>query len=124
MSPEQATGRAADTRSDLWAFGVVLLEMLTGEPVFTGETDADVLESVLKAEPDLTGLPDETPAPIRRLLRRCLEKDRTRRLDSAAVARLEIDDAIAFRRRGDVPPAASTSRRLHVDSGVGELSPC
>ena len=52
MSPEQATGRAADTRSDLWAFGVVLLEMLTGRPVFTGETDADVLESVLHADPD------------------------------------------------------------------------
>ena len=101
MSPEQAAGRAADTRSDLWAFGVVLLEMLTGRSVFAGETDAEVLAAVLRAEPDLTALPDETPAPIRKLLRRCLERDRTRRLDSAAVARLEIDDAM-------VSPTAET----------------
>jgi serine/threonine-protein kinase len=111
MSPEQATGRAADTRSDLWAFGVVLLEMLTGRPVFTGETDADVLASVQHTEPDLTGLPAETPAPIRRLLRRCLEKDRTRRLDSAAAARLEIDDTIASPAGETVAPATAASRR-------------
>jgi eukaryotic-like serine/threonine-protein kinase len=112
MSPEQAAGREADTRSDLWAFGVVLLEMLTGRAVFAGKTDAEVLESVLKAEPELKGLPDETPPPIRRLLHRCLQKDRTRRLDSAAVARLEIDDAIAFPAAETIAPAASTSRRL------------
>ncbi len=112
MSPEQATGRAADTRTDLWAFGVVLLEMLTGRPVFIGETDTEVLESVRRAEPDLTALPDETPAPIRRLLRRCLEKDRTRRLDSAAVARIEIDDAIAPAEM--TPLTATASRRVTV----------
>ena len=114
MSPEQAAGRAADTRSDLWAYGVVLLEMLTRRPVFTGETDAELLESVLKAEPDLTVLPAETPIPIRRLLRRCLEKDRTRRLDSAAVARLEIDDAIASPAAEKVVPASSSSRRVSL----------
>jgi eukaryotic-like serine/threonine-protein kinase len=112
MSPEQAAGRAADTRSDLWALGVILLEMLTARAVFTGKTEAEVLESVLKADLDLTGLLDETPASIRRLLRRCLEKDRTRRLDSAAVARLEIDDALTFPAAETIPPAASTSRRL------------
>ena len=101
MSPEQAAGKAVDKRSDLWAFGVVLLEMLTGRPVFTGETVAHVLAEVLKSDPDWTRLPAETPAPIGRLLRRCLEKDRKRRLDSAADARLDIDDALAW-------PAAQT----------------
>ena len=111
MSPEQAAGRAADTRSDLWAFGIVLLEMLTGRPAFTGEMDADVLESVLHGEPDMTGLPVATPAPIRRLLRRCLEKDRTRRLDSAAVARFEIDDASASP-AGETVPSPRSSRHI------------
>jgi Tol biopolymer transport system component len=94
MSPEQAAGKAVDKRSDLWAFGVVLLEMLTGRQVFGGETISHVLASVLKDEPDWTALPANTPAPIRKLLRRCLEKDRKRRLDSAADARLEIEDAL------------------------------
>ena len=94
MSPEQAAGKPADKRSDLWAFGVVLFEMLTARPVFTGETMSHVLAAVLTAEPDWTRLPAETPAPIRKLLRRCLEKDRKRRLESPADARLEIDDAL------------------------------
>jgi eukaryotic-like serine/threonine-protein kinase len=92
MSPEQAAGKPIDKRSDLWAFGVVLLEMLTGRRRFKGETVSDVLASVLKDEPDWTTLPSDTPASIRRLLRRCLEKDPKRRLDSAAVARIEIDE--------------------------------
>ena len=92
MSPEQAGGKPVDKRSDIWAFGVVVLEMLTGRPVFTGETVSHVIASVLKSEPDWTALPRDTPAPIRKLLRRCLEKDRKRRLDSAAAARLEIED--------------------------------
>ena len=95
MSPEQAAGKAADKRSDLWAFGVVVFEMLTGRPVFTGEDVSHVLAAVLRAEPDWSALPANTPAPIRRLLRRCLDKDRKRRLDSAAAARLEIDEALA-----------------------------
>ena len=94
MSPEQAAGKPVDTRSDLWSFGVVLLEMLTGRAAFTGETVSHVLASVLKSDPDWTALPAETPVPVRRLLRRCLEKDRKRRLDSAVAARLEIDDAL------------------------------
>jgi serine/threonine-protein kinase len=115
MSPEQVAGRPADTRSDLWAFGVVLLEMLTGRAVFTGHTDVEVLQSVMKTEPDVTGLPDETPVPIRRLLRRCLEKDRTRRLDSAAVARFEIEDAIAA-------PAGETVARARSSRSVTPLT--
>jgi serine/threonine-protein kinase len=95
MSPEQAAGKPVDKRSDLWALGVVVLEMLTGRPVFTGETVSHVLAAVLTREPDWTTLPASTPAPLRRLLRRCLEKDRKRRLDSAADARLEIEEALA-----------------------------
>ena len=95
MSPEQAAGRPVDRRADLWAFGVLMVEMLTGRQVFSGETITHVLASVLKTDPDWTTLPAGTPAPIRRLLRRCLEKDRKRRLDSAAAARLEIEEAIA-----------------------------
>jgi Tol biopolymer transport system component len=95
MSPEQARGNAVDKRSDIWAFGCVLFEMLTARPVFAGETMSDVLAAVLTTEPDWTTLPAEAPAPIRTLLRRCLEKDRTRRLESAADARLDIDDALA-----------------------------
>src|SRR5436190_23884647 len=95
MSPEQAAGKPVDKRSDLWAFEVVLMEMLTGRPVFAGETVSHVLAAVLRAEPDWTTLPAGTSTPIRRLLRRCLEKDRKRRLDSAAAARLEIDEALA-----------------------------
>src|SRR5438128_3141555 len=89
MSPEQAAGKPVDKRSDLWAFGVVLMEMLTGRPVFTGETVSHVLASVLKSDPDWTALPANTPAPIRRLLRRCLNRDRKGRLADAADARLE-----------------------------------
>jgi eukaryotic-like serine/threonine-protein kinase len=95
MSPEQAGGRVADKRSDMWSFGVVLMEMLTGRRLFDGETISHVLAAVLKDEPDWTTLPPDTPAPVRKLLRRCLEKDRTRRLDSAAAARFDIDDALA-----------------------------
>jgi serine/threonine protein kinase len=105
MSPEQAAGKAVDKRGDLWAFGVVLLEMLTGRPVFGGETVTEVLAAALTTEPDWTTLPAETPGPIRTLLRRCLEKDRTRRLDSATAARLEIDDALTTSSREDVATA-------------------
>jgi len=94
MSPEQARGATVDKRADLWAFGVVLWEMLTGTGLFQGATVSDRLAAVLRAEPDWTTLPASTPAPIRRLLRRCVEKDRKRRLESAADARLEIEDAL------------------------------
>jgi serine/threonine protein kinase/Tol biopolymer transport system component len=93
MSPEQAAGKAVDKRSDLWAFGVVLLEMLTGRQTFAGESTSHVLAAVLKDEPDWSALPPGTPPAVRTLLRRCLQKDRKRRLDSAAAARIEIDDA-------------------------------
>jgi serine/threonine-protein kinase len=95
MSPEQARGAAADKRSDIWSYGVVLLEMLTGRQTFAAETVSDTLAAVLRAEVDWTALPPETPAAIRRLLRRCLERDRKKRLPDIAMARLEIDEALA-----------------------------
>ena len=95
MSPEQARGKAVDRRADLWAFGCVLYEMLTRRRAFGGDTPTDVLVAVVTTEPEWTRLPAETPAAIRTLLRRCLEKNRARRLDSAVAARLEIDDALA-----------------------------
>jgi serine/threonine-protein kinase len=94
MAPEQAKGRPADKRSDLWAFGCVLYEMLTGRRAFEGEDVSDTLANVLKSEPDWSALPPATPGAVRTLLRRCLAKDRKRRLDSAAAARLEIDEAL------------------------------
>ena len=94
MSPEQAKGRPADKRSDLWAFGCVLYEMLTGRRAFDGEDVSDTLAFVLTKPPDWTALPSSTPIGIRRLLRRCLDKDRRRRLADAADARLELDEAV------------------------------
>ena len=114
MSPEQAAGKAADKRSDIWAFGVVLLEMLTGGQTFTGETIAHVLASVLKSEPDWSMLPADTPAQLRRLLRRCLEKDRGRRLDSVVAARLEIEDAIAAPSLAAAAPTVRPRSRVLV----------
>ena len=96
MSPEQAKGKTLDRRTDLWAFGVVVFEMLTAKRPFEGEDVSDTLAAVLRAEPQWDALPAGTPEPIRRLLRRCLEKDRRRRLDSAGAVRLDIEDAQAM----------------------------
>ena len=95
MSPEQARGKAVDKRTDIWAFGCVLYEMLTGRRPFAGDEVTDVLASVLAREPDLAALPATTPPPIRRLLRRCLQKDRNERLRDIGDARIEIRDARA-----------------------------
>ena len=93
MSPEQARGKAVDKRADIWAFGVVLWEMLTGRRLFGGETVSDVMAGVLRAEIDLGGLPEGTPTAIRRLLGRCLERDPRNRLHDIADARIEIEQA-------------------------------
>ena len=95
MSPEQARGGHVDRRADVWAFGVILFEMLSGARLFDGGTVSDTLASVLKSDPDWSLLPSGTPAPVRRLLRRTLAKDRRDRLDSAGAARLEIAEALA-----------------------------
>ena len=91
MSPEQARGKSADRRADIWAFGVVLWEMLTGRKLFEGETVSDVLASVLKEAPDLGALPGDTPSALRRLAGRCLEKDPRDRLQWIGDARLELE---------------------------------
>ncbi len=95
MSPEQAKGRAADKRSDVWAFGCVLFEMLTGTRAFSGDDVSDTLAAILRAEPDWTTLPVGTPRSIIRLLKRCLEKEHRRRLPAIASARFDIDEALA-----------------------------
>ena len=93
MSPEQASGTRVDKRADIWSFGVVLFEMLTGRRAFDGETVSHALAAVLKTEPDWTALPAETPAAIDKLLRRCLVKERRGRVPDIGMARIEIDDA-------------------------------
>ena len=92
MSPEQAKGRPADKQSDIWAFGCVLYEMLTGRRAFAGDDSSDTLAAVLKEDPDWTMLPPEALGSVRRLLRRCLEKDSRRRLRAIGDARLELDE--------------------------------
>jgi hypothetical protein len=91
MAPEQARGAAADKRADIWAFGCLLYEVLTGKPVFHGDTTSDILAAVLRAEPDWRALPAATPLTIRKLLRRCLERDRKQRLQAIGEARIAID---------------------------------
>jgi len=94
MSPEQARGEKVDRRTDMWTFGCVLYELLTGKQAFEGQTVTDTLAAILKTEPDWNRLPTATPAGIRVLLRRCLRKDLTGRLRDAADARIEIQDAL------------------------------
>jgi serine/threonine protein kinase len=93
MSPEQARGESVDKRTDIWAFGCVLFEILSGRAVFTGETISDTIAAILEREPEWDVLPAQTPARIRQLLRRCLDKDPSHRLRDIGDARIEIDDA-------------------------------
>ena len=99
MSPEQAKGKPADKRSDIWAFGCVLYEMLTGRRAFDGEDLTDVVAAVVRGEPDWTALPSDVPAHVRTLIKGCLEKDRKARLGDIAVVRYLLD-------HGTVTPAA------------------
>jgi Tol biopolymer transport system component len=112
MSPEQARGKPVDKRSDIWAFGVLLHEMLTGGQLFAGETVSDVLAGVLKTEVDLASLPDPTPPVIRQLLRRCLERNPKNRLHDIADARLAIDEVLAGGTgKGEVASGVAGPRR-------------
>ena len=108
MSPEQAKGRPVDKRADIWAFGCVLYEMLTGRRAFEGDDVSDTLASVLKSDPDWSPLPADTPLPIRRLIRRCLTKDPKLRVPDIAIARYEIDETLAAHA---VPSVESTDAR-------------
>jgi Tol biopolymer transport system component len=113
MSPEQARGRPADRRSDVWAFGVVLYEMLTGRLAFEGETISDVLAKVLEREPDWTALPASTPPRLRELLRRCGRKDAKTRLQAIGDARIQIDELISGATEETVAPVVMQSRVWH-----------
>jgi Tol biopolymer transport system component len=103
MSPEQARGKSVDKRTDIWAFGCVLYELLAGKHTFAGEDTTEILAAVVKSEPDWDLLPPNTPPAVRLLLKRCLQKDRTLRLRDAGDARIEIMEALS------APPSASQS---------------
>jgi len=121
MSPEQARGRPLDKRTDVFSFGCVLYECLTGQQAFRGETVSDTLAAILKTEPDWDALPPETPAKVRDLLRRCLEKTRERRLHDIADARLEIEEALAMPAEGPAvaPSPPRRGRKGQVIGGIG-----
>jgi serine/threonine protein kinase len=126
MSPEQARGKAADKRADVWAFGCVLYEMLTGRRAFGAEEVSDTLAMVLMKEPDWSLLPPATPPSIRTLLRRCLEKDRKRRLPDLGAARLEIDETLSAppsqTSQESIAPKSSRPRGQHLAWGVAALA--
>jgi Tol biopolymer transport system component len=113
MAPEQARGTVVDKRADIWAFGVVLFEMLTGRPCFGGETVTDVLAAVMRADPDWATLPAATPPRLRELLERCLAKDRKQRLHDMGDARLELERLLAAEQPG-MEAAAGDAAAAHA----------
>jgi dipeptidyl aminopeptidase/acylaminoacyl peptidase len=109
MSPEQARGKGVDKRADIWAFGVLLWEMLSGQRLFVGETVSDVLAAVLTREPDWSALPARVPPGVRELLRRCLERNPRNRLRDMGDARLAIEAALGGQAPSADEPAAAPS---------------
>jgi eukaryotic-like serine/threonine-protein kinase len=107
MSPEQARGKPVDRRGDVWAFGVLVWEMLTGRRLFDGDTVTDVIAALVTREPDLDALPETTPPAVRRLLARCLRKDPRQRLPDIGAARLELQEVIAGTATEAAVPAAT-----------------
>jgi Tol biopolymer transport system component len=123
MSPEQAKGRLADRRSDIWSFGCVLFEMLTGRRLFEGDDISEVMADVIKGQVAFDTLPGTTPDGLRRLLRRCLRKDPPQRLDSAAAARIELDEVAGADAENMPIVSRATSRpRLSVLAGAVVVS--
>src|SRR5450631_84080 len=114
MSPEQAKGKQVDKRTDIFAFGAVLYELLTGKQAFHGDDIGDILATVVKTDPDWNRLPEATPSTIRTLLRLCLRKDKRQRISDATDVRLEIEEAIAAPKDSVVTQAVpvSTSKLL------------
>ena len=124
MSPEQAAGKVVDKRGDIWSFGVVLFEMLTGQRLFTGETVSHVLGAVLQIEPQWDALPASTPAPLIRLLRRCLVKDRRRRLHDVADVWFELEEASSAESSGErrgVQTPRGIGRKVMLPTAIGIL---
>src|SRR5437870_7443234 len=111
MAPEQAKGKTVDRRADIWAFGVVLYEMLTGRMAFEGDDVTEILGRVVTTEPDWSRLPAGTPPPIHRLLRRALTKDSRQRLGDIRDARIEIEEALAGSTAAPEPRAAASSKK-------------
>src|SRR5262249_18502911 len=111
MSPEQAKGRTADKRSDAWAFGCVLYEMLAGTRPFDGEDVSDTLAAVLRSEPDWTALPHDLAPAIELLIRRCLEKDRRRRIGDTSTIRFLLDDGETLESRVKARVSSELSHR-------------
>jgi serine/threonine-protein kinase len=110
MSPEQARGKKVDRRADIWSFGAVLYEMLTGKPTFAGETISDTLAAVIRAEPDWSALPGNVPPSIVRLVRRCLTKDPNQRRRDSGEARIALDAAISGTPEDAAAPATTTEQ--------------
>jgi eukaryotic-like serine/threonine-protein kinase len=112
MSPEQARGKALDKRTDIWSFGCVLFEMLVGRPAFGGETISDTIARVLERDVDWDALPQSVPPRVRDLIRRCLQKDATRRLRDISDARIELEEALTPPAAGSMQPAVVGHRGL------------
>ena len=123
MSPEQARGEPVGRQTDIWAFGVVLYEMLTGLSLFRGPSTADTLAQVLGTQPDFSKLPLETPVAIRDVVRRCLEKDRRRRFQHMGDVRFEIEEALVGPRESAArsTPVITRRSRLQVASVIGTM---
>ena len=122
MSPEQARGRAVDKRTDIWGFGCVAYEMLTGHIAFPGETVADTIAAILQSEPDWSRVPESTPASIHRLLHHCLQKDARRRLRDIGDARMELDDAVSGVGQAGPVVVQKRSRWSHVLSSAAVVT--
>ena len=123
MSPEQARGLAVDKRADVWAFGCVLYEMLTGHRAFNGDSTTDTIAAVMTAEPNWRLLPADTPAAVRRVLRRCLVKDRRARLRDLGDAHVELREALSAPATDDaLTPRGSPSRRWQVAAWVAVVA--
>ena len=123
MSPEQARGKTVDKRTDIWAFGCVLYEMLTARPAFAGDTASDTIVAILDREPDWSALPAQTPPGITRLLHRCFQKDPKRRLRDIGDARLDIEEALSpFAASGGmVAPEQASPDRLNTPGRPARL---
>jgi serine/threonine-protein kinase len=119
MSPEQAKGRVVDHRSDIWAFGCVLYEMLTGQRAFEGEDVSDTLAAVLRATPDFSRLPSDTPVAVRTLLARCLERDRPKRVGSISTAVFVLDNG-ATSLSSETTRGAGTGGASQLEAAVNE----